>query len=100
MLFVGAGLALVWGAGARAGRAVQRGVASANQVAGMAGRVVGTTITITAGQWITLRLSGDPLVWALALGLPAVLAAVTLGRLFTVAPVVRASGRSTSGTLR
>lgn len=95
-----AAVALVWAAGARTGRSVQRGVAGATQAAGTAGRVVGTTLAVTAGQWIVLRLNADPLVWALALGLPAVFTAVTLARLFTVAPVVRTPAKSATGVWR
>lgn len=91
-----AGLVLVWSwaAGARTGRKVQRSVHRAGRTGNNAARILATAVVVAGVQWAVIRLSGDPIAWAIVLGVPALIAGVTVAR--TLAgpdDVVRVSSR-------
>lgn len=61
-------------------------------------RVIGTGAGITVAQWVLLRATSAPWVWAVALGAPALLAGSAIHPMFTVTTIThtRLTGRGRS----
>src|SRR5687767_8300438 len=89
LVLAGLGLVSIWTAGARAGRKGERAVREVTRMGGVALRTVLTAGVLVGVQWAALSLSGDPVVWAVALGLPALFAGTTVARLLAVTEVIR-----------
>lgn len=83
------GLVSVWTAGARTGRKVERAVVEATHTGATGARSLVTGIVLVGIQWAVLTATTDPLVWAAALGVPALLAGVTVGRLLGITDLLR-----------
>lgn len=95
-LAVGGGLVLIWSwvAGARAARKVQKSIQSAGRTGNNAVRIVVTAVVVVGVQWAVVTLSADPIAWAIALGIPALVAGVTVARMLAGPDdVVRVSSR-------
>ena len=97
LVLAGLGLISIWTSGARAGRKTERAVREVTRVGGTAVRTVITAAVLTGVQWATLSLTGDPVVWAVALGLPALFAGTTVARLLAVTEVIRTIPRHARG---
>jgi hypothetical protein len=89
LVLAGLGLISIWTSGARAGRKVERGVREVTHAAGTAMRAVVTALIVGGIQWVVLAHNGDPAIWAVVLGVPALCAGITVARLFAVTAVVR-----------
>ncbi|MEU9822964.1 hypothetical protein Ae168Ps1_4839c [Pseudonocardia sp. Ae168_Ps1] len=91
-----AGLVLMWSwaAGARAGRKVQKSIHHAGRTGNNAARIVMTAAVVVGVQWAVVKLSADPVAWVIVLGVPALIAGVTVARMLAGPDdVVRVSSR-------
>lgn len=70
----------VWSAGARAGRVVERRIWRARRAGGVLVNAVVAAVVILGVQWATVTQTSNPTALGLVLGVPAVLAGVTVGR--------------------
>lgn len=91
-VFVGLCLLTVWASGRRSGRRSVKGVREITRAGGTALRSVVIGAVIVGAQWIVLRF-GDTTATLVALAIPALLAGVTVGRLFAVTEVVHTTRR-------
>ncbi len=81
----GCGLLYVWAAGARTGRNIERQIREVSRLGSVLGYALVSAVAIAGVQWVILaHTAAGPIVLALVLGVPALLAGVTVGRLFTV----------------
>jgi uncharacterized oligopeptide transporter (OPT) family protein len=88
-VLAGLGMLMVWSSGARAGRRSERAVREVTRVSGALARTVVAAGVITGAQWAVVSLTGSPVAWAVALGLPALFAGATVSRLLAVTQVIR-----------
>lgn len=79
----------VWVSGARLGHRADRVFREASRGGGTAGRSVVVAAVIVGAQWVLLVPAGDPMVVALVLGVPALLAGVLVAWLCAVTRVLR-----------
>jgi Na+-driven multidrug efflux pump len=93
VVLAGLGLLAVFSSGAKAGRKSERAVREVTRIGGNAARMLVTAAVIVGVQWAALFATGDPVVWAVVLGLPALFAGTTVARLFAVTEVIRTTGR-------
>ncbi len=93
--WAGCGLLYIWSAGASTGQKVERRIRAVSRFGAVAGYAVVSGVVIGAVQWATVAHSTEPALMGAVLGVPALLAGVTVGRLFTVASLHRRR-RSTS----
>jgi hypothetical protein len=95
LVVAGLGVVMIWSAGARTGRRSERAVREVTRIGGALTRTVFTAGVIVGAQWAVVSLTGDPVAWAVALGLPALFAGATVARLLAVTQVIRTvrSGR-------
>lgn len=91
-VFIGLCLLTVWASGRRTGRRSVKGVREVTRVGGTAVRSLVIAAVIVGAQWIVLRF-GDTTATLVALGIPAVLAGITVARLFAVTEVVHSTRR-------
>jgi hypothetical protein len=80
-------LVVLWRISARAARRAADMARASVRVVSLAGRVGVTAGVIVAVLWVVITHPGNPVVLWMVLGLPAVLAAHTLTRAFTVTTV-------------
>jgi hypothetical protein len=78
------GLLSVWSAGARTGRTMERQLRQVSRFGQVLGWSLMSAVVIGAGQWLTVTHTSSPVVLAGVIGLPALLAGVTVGRMLTV----------------
>jgi uncharacterized oligopeptide transporter (OPT) family protein len=88
-VLAGLGMLMVWSSGARTGRRSERAVREITRVSGALTRTVVAAGVITGAQWAVVSLTGSPVAWAVALGLPALFAGATAARLLAVTQVIR-----------
>lgn len=91
-VFIGLCLITVWASGRRSGRRAVKGVREVTRVGGTAVRSLVIGALIVGVQWIALRFA-DTTATLVALALPALLAGVTVARLFAVTEVVHTTRR-------
>ena len=89
VVLAGVGLILVWSSGARAGRTIERGVASAGRRSSTAGRTLLIAALIVGVQWAVIAYDAPPAVMAGVLGVPALVAGAALARMFSVRELPR-----------
>lgn len=97
LVLAGLGLVSVWTSGARAGKKTERAVREVTRIGGTAVRTVLTAAVLVGVQWATLSSTGDPVAWAVALGVPALFAGTTVARLLAVTEVIRTLPRNARG---
>lgn len=97
VVLAGLGLVSVWTSGARAGRKSARAVREVTRVGGSAVRVVVAAGVLVGVQWAVLSLTAEPVVWAVALGLPGLFAGITVARSLAVTEVIRTIPRHARG---
>lgn len=97
LVLAGLGLISIWTSGARAGRKSERAVREVTRIGGTAVRTLATAAVLVGVQWAALSLTGDPVVWAVTLGLPALFAGTTVARLLAVTEVIRTIPRNARG---
>lgn len=85
----GLGLVSVFTSGAKAGRKAERATREVTRLSGTVVRTAVTAVVIVGVQWSVIALTTDPVILGVALGLPALFAAVTVARLLAVTEVVR-----------
>ncbi len=100
LVLAGLGMVMVWSSGARAGRRSERAVREVTRVGGALTRTVVTAGVITGAQWAVVSLTGSPVAWAVAFGLPALFAGATVARLLAVTQVIRTVHDHRSGRTR
>jgi hypothetical protein len=76
-VLAGVGLLFIFTSGAKAGRMSERAVREVTRIGGNAARMMVTAVVIVGVQWAALFATTDPVVWAVALGLPALFAGTT-----------------------
>ena len=89
LVLAGLGLISIWTSGARTGRRSERAVREVTRIGGTAVRTIVTAGVLVSVQWAALSLTGDPIIWAVTLGLPALFAGTTVARLLAVTEVIR-----------
>jgi hypothetical protein len=97
VVLAGLGLVSIWTSGARTGKKAERAVREVTRIGGTAVRTVLTAAVLVGVQWAALTMTGDPVVWAVALGLPALFAGTTVARLLAVTEVIRTIPRHARG---
>jgi hypothetical protein len=93
----GCGLLHIWSAGASAGRKAERRIRRVSRFGKVAGYAVVSGVVIGAVQWATVANSTEPALMGAVLGVPALLAGVTVGRLCTAASLHRHAGSTGTG---
>lgn len=78
------GLAHIWTSGVRAGRKVERHVREFSRMSQIAGGAFVASLVITGGQWFVVTHTQPSGTWAFVLGVPALLAGVTVGQLLAL----------------
>ncbi len=96
----GCGLLYVWSAGAKTGRKVERQIRRVSRFGEVVSASVVAGVVIAGIQWAVIAHTTHPGVLAGVLGLPAVLAGATVGRLFTVTTYHRRGERTSPGGAR
>lgn len=74
------GVAFIWASGARAGRRLERRIWRARLAGRVLSNAVVAAVVIVGVQWATVTRTSDPAALVLVLGVPALLAGVTVGR--------------------
>lgn len=83
------GLLYIWTSGARAQHKLDRQVRQATRAAGTAMRALVIGLVIGGVQWAILARADSAATWAAVLGVPALLAGVTVARMFETTTIVR-----------
>jgi len=83
------GLLYIWTSGARAQRKLDRQIHQATRAAGTAMRALLIGMTIGGIQWAILTHNTATVTWAAVLGIPALLAGVSVARLLETTTIVR-----------
>jgi hypothetical protein len=82
------GVLHIWTSGVKAGRKVEHQVREFTRVSRVASGALVAALVIAGVQWTVVTHSQPSAVWVFVLGLPALLAGVTVGRLLAVTTVV------------
>lgn len=90
---VGLCLLIVWASGRRSGRKSVKAIREVTRAGGTVVRSVVAGAVIVGLQWLVLRFGGSTATWV-ALGVPALLAGVTVARLFAVTEDVHTTRRA------
>jgi hypothetical protein len=93
VLLAGLGVLHIWTTGVRAGRKVERQVREFTRLGRVAAGAAVTAVVIALVQWAVVTHSQPSGLWVVVLGLPAMLAGVTVGRLLAVTTVVHTRSR-------
>jgi hypothetical protein len=82
------GLVHVWTSGMKAGRKVERQVREFTRMSQIAGGAFVASLVITGAQWFVVTHTQPSGTWAFVLGVPAMLAGVTVGQLLALTDVL------------
>jgi hypothetical protein len=82
------GLVHIWASGMRAGRKVRGHVREFNRMSQIAGGAFVASLVITGVQWFVVTHTQPSGTWAFVLGVPAMLAGVTVGQLLALTDLI------------
>jgi hypothetical protein len=94
LALIGVGLTMLWSARPRAAHRPRRAIREGRRWSRPLACTIVTAAMIAGAQWAVMSWSDARVVWAAALGLPALLVGATVARILAIAQLVRTARRS------